>query len=74
MNRHVNALAGRPSLRLFNEQNGIAIGDGERACPGANGRTRQLDLRSLMEKGLLRAAGATNRLLYGIKNKNLENS
>jgi len=38
--------------------------DFEERCPGMHRRTLQRDLRSLVEKGLLVAEGATNRLVY----------
>lgn len=61
-------------LRLIIDQDGIAIGDVEKACPGVNRRTLQRDLRGLTEKGLLYTEGATNRLIYRFKNRYLGNN
>lgn len=46
------------------EQGRLTIGDFERLCPEVNRRTLQRELRQLVEKGLLRQTGATNRLQY----------
>jgi len=42
----------------------LAIQEYEALCPDANRRTLQRDLRELVDKDLLNAEGATNRLEY----------
>jgi len=46
------------------EQGGLTIHDFEALCPGISRRSLQRDLREMVEKGLLVAEGATNRLYY----------
>ena len=51
------------------EHGGMTIQDYEVLCPDTNRRTLQRDLRGLVDKGLLIAEGATNRLQYKIGKK-----
>ena len=52
------------ALNLALEQGGFTIKDLERLCPKVTRRTLQRDLKGLLEKDLLKAHGATNRLSY----------
>lgn len=45
----------------------LKIQDFERLCPGVHRRSLQRDLRAMLDKGLLAAVGATNRLVYKVK-------
>jgi Fic family protein len=51
------------------EQGSLTIQDFEALCPGVNRRSLQRDLKGLLDKGLLVAEGATNRLLYKLSGK-----
>jgi cell filamentation protein, protein adenylyltransferase len=51
------------------EHGRLAIQEYEALCPDANRRTLQRDLRELVDKGLLNAKGATNRLEYRLGRK-----
>ena len=46
------------------EHGTLALREYERLCPGVSRRTLQRDLRAMVDKGLLAAEGATNRLHY----------
>lgn len=46
------------------EHGRLAIQDYEALCPGVNRRTLQRDLKGLVERSLVKAAGATNRRQY----------
>lgn len=46
------------------EHGRLAIQDFEALCPSVHRRTLQRDLKGLVERGLLRAEGATNRAQY----------
>ncbi len=48
------------------EHGSLTIQDYEKVCPDTNRRTLQRDLKELMDKGLLDAEGATNRLQYKV--------
>jgi len=54
----------RVVLELALGQAEFQIQDLEAKCPGVQRRSLQRDLRSLIEKGVLVAAGATNWLVY----------
>jgi Fic family protein len=54
----------RVALELAIGQGEFQIHDFEAKCPGVHRRSLQRDLRSLVEKGVLVAEGATNRLVY----------
>jgi DNA-binding HxlR family transcriptional regulator len=43
--------------------------DFEASCPGVHRRSLQRDLRALIEKQLIVAEGATNRLIYRVAGK-----
>ncbi|MDA0709903.1 MAG: Fic family protein [bacterium] len=47
----------------------LTIQDYEVLCSGTNRRTLQRDLKSLIDKGLLKSEGATNRLQYKLGSK-----
>jgi Fic family protein len=49
------------------EHGSLAIQDFERLCPEANRRSLQRDLRAMVEVGLLVTEGATNRLVYRLR-------
>ena len=49
------------------EHGSLRIQDYEARCPGVNRRSLQRDLKVMLDKGLLTAEGATNRLEYKIK-------
>jgi hypothetical protein len=49
------------------EHGSLAIQDYEGLCPEVNRRSLQRDLKVLVEKGLLVAEGATNRLVYRLR-------
>lgn len=51
------------------EHGSLTIQDYEALCPDTNRRTLQRDLKGLVEKGLLEAEGATNRLQYKLGRK-----
>ena len=55
------------ALGYMLENGSLRIQDYEKLCPGVNRRTLQRDLKSLVEKGLFIAEGATNRLTYRLK-------
>ena len=46
------------------EEGRLTIGDFERLCPGATRRALQRELKHLVDKDLLRRAGAANRPQY----------
>jgi Fic family protein len=52
------------ALRFLLEHVAMTIQDFEALCPKANRRTLQRDLKGLVEKRLVAASGATNRLEY----------
>ncbi|NLG01018.1 MAG: Fic family protein [Lentisphaerae bacterium] len=49
------------------EHGSLTIKDFEALCPGVNRRTLQRELRNMVEKGVLVSEGATNRLIYLLK-------
>jgi Fic family protein len=49
------------------EHKSLAIQDFERLCPHVNRRSLQRDLRVMVDMGLLISEGATNRLVYRMK-------
>ena len=49
------------------EHSGLTIQDFERLCPAVNRRSLQRDLKVLMDKGLLKSEGSTNKLTYRLK-------
>lgn len=51
------------------EHGSLTIQDFEALCPGVNRRSLQRDLKGLLDKGLIVAEGATNRLLYKLSGK-----
>jgi Fic family protein len=64
-------LSARPriALELALVQTSFQIQDFEAKFPGVHRRSLQRDLRGLLEKGLLEAEGATNRLVYRASSK-----
>lgn len=61
-----HGLSERQALALGHvmEHGRLAIQDFEALCPSVHRRTLQRDLKGLVERGLLRAEGATNRAQY----------
>ena len=49
------------------EHDGLSIRDYEELCPEANRRTLQRDLKNMVDRGLLFSEGATNQLIYRLK-------
>ncbi len=45
----------------------LTIQDFEGLCPEVNRRSLQRDLKAMLDKGLLLSEGATNQLIYSIK-------
>ena len=64
-----HGLSDRQSLALDHvlEHGVLSIQDYEALCSGINRRTLQRDLKTLIDKRLLDATGATNRLIYRLK-------
>jgi Fic family protein len=54
----------RVALELALLQTTFRMQDFEARCPGVHRRSLQRDVASLIEKGLLEASGATNRVVY----------
>lgn len=61
-----HGLSERQALALGHvmEHGRLVIQDFEALCPSVHRRTLQRDLKGLVERGLLRAEGATNRMQY----------
>lgn len=55
------------ALGYILENGSLTIQDFERLCPEVNRRSLQRDLRGMVEKRLLVSEGATNRLVYRMK-------
>ncbi len=49
------------------EHGSLSIQDYERLCPKVNRRSLQRDLKVMLEQGLIVSEGATNRLIYRLK-------
>ena len=66
-----HGLSERQTLALAHvmEHGGMTIQEYEVLCEGVNRRTLQRDLKGLLDKGLLEAEGATNRLQYRLGHK-----
>jgi cell filamentation protein, protein adenylyltransferase len=64
-----HGLSERQSLALGNllTEGELTIQGLEQLCPGVNRRTLQRDLKSMCDKGILEGVGATNRLVYRLK-------
>jgi Fic family protein len=54
-------------LRELLQRGDLTIQDAERVYPEVNRRTLQRDLRGLVEKGLVVSEGATNQLIYRLR-------
>jgi len=65
--KHALSERRRAALELALEHGGLTIHDFERLCAGVSRRSLQRDLRAMVEMGLLDPEGATNRLLYRLK-------
>ena len=52
------------ALRFLMEHAAMSIQDYVGLCPDASRRSLQRDLKELLDKGLIEARGATNRLEY----------
>jgi Fic family protein len=57
------------ALEYIQQHGSLTIQDFERLCPEVNRRTLQRDLKLLAEKELLKSEGATNQLIYRLKEK-----
>ncbi len=57
----------RKALRYLLEHGRLTIQKYEKLCPGISRRTLQRDLAALADKELIAAEGATNRLIYTLK-------
>ena len=55
------------SLGFVLEHGSLTIQDFEQLCPDTNRRSLQRDLKAMLDKGLLIADGATNQLIYRLK-------
>jgi Fic family protein len=55
------------ALNYIVAQGNMTIQDFERLCPEVNRRTLQRDLKEMINKGLLFSEGATNQLIYRLK-------
>lgn len=55
------------ALAYLLEHGSLSIQDYEQLCPKVNRRSLQRDLKLLIEKGLLVSEGATNRLIYRLR-------
>ena len=66
---HQRDLSPRQAQALMHilEHGSINIKEFEALCPEVNRRTLQRELRSMVEKGVLVPEGATNRLIYRLK-------
>ena len=62
----LNERQGR-ALEFLMRNGRMTIQDYESLCPEVNRRSLQRDLKGLLDKGLLMAEGATNRLVYSLK-------
>jgi hypothetical protein len=65
-NKHKLSARQRVALELAANRPEFRIEDFEAQCPGTHRRSLQRDLRTLIEKHLLVAEGATNRLMYRV--------
>ncbi len=65
-NKHKLSARQRIALELAANRPEFRIEDFEAKCPGTHRRSLQRDLRTLIEKHLLVAEGATNRLMYRV--------
>jgi len=59
----------RGALELAANMPEFRMEDLEARCPGVHRRSLQRDLRALIEKHLIVAEGATNRLIYRVAGK-----
>jgi len=57
------------ALAYIFEHGSLTIQKYESLCPEVNRRSLQRDLRSMIDKGLLGSSGATNKLVYRLKEK-----
>jgi DNA-binding HxlR family transcriptional regulator len=57
------------ALELAANRSEFRMEDFEASCPGVHRRSLQRDLRALIEKQLIVAEGATNRLIYRVVGK-----
>lgn len=55
------------ALGFVLEHGSLTIQDFEQLCPDTNRRSLQRDLKAMLDKGLLIADGATNQLIYRLK-------
>ena len=63
------ALHVSPAARPTANMPELRMEDFEARCPGVHRRSLQRDLRALIEKHLIVAEGATNRLIYRVAGK-----
>ena len=55
------------ALEYIQEHGSLTIQDFERLCPEVNRRSLQRDLKAMVDVGLLVSEGATNQLVYRMK-------
>ena len=68
-NAHKLTARQRVALELAANRSEFRMEDFEASCPGVHRRSLQRDLRALIEKQLIVAEGATNRLIYRVAGK-----
>ena len=68
-NAHKLTARQRVALELAANRSEFRMEDFEASCPGVHRRSLQRDLRALIEKQLIVAEGATNRLIYRVVGK-----
>ena len=68
-NAHKLSARQRVALELAANRSEFRMEDFEASCPGIHRRSLQRDLRALIEKQLIVAEGATNRLIYRVADK-----
>lgn len=68
-NKHKLSARQRVALELATNNPEFRMEDFEAKCPGIHRRSLQRDLRALIEKQLIVAEGATNRLIYRVAGK-----
>ena len=65
-----NSLSDRQAKALVFDHGSLTIQDFEGLCPEVNRRSLQRDLKAMVDIGLLVSVGATNKLVYRMKEAN----
>ena len=60
-------IAGPKALGYILDHGSLTIQDVEGLCPEVNRRSLQRDLKAMVDMGLLVSVGATNKLVYRMK-------